>query len=69
MKIEAQDIMRECAAADYLQVSKRTLQAWRVKGGGPCFLKLGRAVRYERKALDAYVAARRYKNTAATSGS
>lgn len=68
MNTEAQDIMRERAAADYLQVSMRTLQSWRVKGGGPCFLKLGRAVRYERKALDAWLAARRYENTAAVAG-
>jgi hypothetical protein len=41
----------ELEAATFLGVSVRTLQAWRCRGGGPVFLKLGRAVRYQRRAL------------------
>ena len=34
-------------AAEYLHVSPRTLEAWRVRGGGPLFRKLGRRVLYD----------------------
>jgi hypothetical protein len=43
--------LNENQAADFLGVSVRTLQAWRVRGGGPKFCKLGRAVRYQRREL------------------
>lgn len=43
--------INENHAAEFLGVSVRTLQAWRVRGGGPPYLKIGRAVRYTRRAL------------------
>ncbi len=33
-------------AADYLSLSTATLNKWRCQGGGPAYIKLGRAVRY-----------------------
>jgi hypothetical protein len=44
----------EMQAAILLGVSVRTLQAWRVRGGGPPYVKIGRAVRYQRRALIAF---------------
>jgi hypothetical protein len=41
----------ENQAATFLGVSVRTLQARRVRGGGPPYVKIGRAVRYQRRAL------------------
>jgi len=41
----------EMQAAIFLGVSVRTLQAWRIRGGGPPYVKIGRAVRYQRRAL------------------
>jgi hypothetical protein len=41
----------ENQAAEFLGVSVRTLQAWRVRGGGPRYCKIGRSVRYQRRAL------------------
>ena len=38
--------LTEQGAAPVLNVSVKTLQAWRVRGGGPPFLKLNRCVRY-----------------------
>jgi hypothetical protein len=38
-------------AATFLGYSVRTLQAWRVRGGGPRYVKAGRSVRYQRRAL------------------
>jgi hypothetical protein len=43
--------VNENRAAEFLDVSVRTLQAWRVRGGGPRYCKIGRAVRYQRRAL------------------
>ena len=42
--------------AERLNVSVRTLQAWRCKGGGPPFLKLGSAIRYDPSETDAWLA-------------
>ncbi|WP_181951993.1 helix-turn-helix transcriptional regulator [Pseudovibrio ascidiaceicola] len=39
-------LITEAAAADYLGISIRTIQAWRVRGGGPIFVKMGKTVRY-----------------------
>ncbi len=33
-------------AADMIGVSARTLETWRLTGGGPVFLKVGASVRY-----------------------
>jgi predicted DNA-binding transcriptional regulator AlpA len=43
--------LTENQAAEFLGLSVRTLQAWRVRGGGPRYAKLGRAVRYRRSEL------------------
>ncbi|MBK5282655.1 MAG: helix-turn-helix domain-containing protein [Nitrospiraceae bacterium] len=40
-----------------LKVSVKSLQAWRVRGGGPRFLKIGRCVRYALSDLEAFVQA------------
>lgn len=50
-------------AAKYLGLSSSTLNKWRCHGGGPEFLKLGRAVRYRFEDLDAFVAVRRLNST------
>ena len=42
-------------AADYLKLSKATLNCWRVAGKGPRFCKTGSAVRYRRADLDAWL--------------
>jgi predicted DNA-binding transcriptional regulator AlpA len=43
--------LNEHQAADFLGISVRTLQAWRVRGGGPRYVKLGRSVRYQHREL------------------
>lgn len=48
-------LLGEREAARLLNLSPRTLQARRVTGGGPRFIKLGRAVRYRRADLEAFV--------------
>ena len=43
--------LNENQAAEFLGLSVRTLQAWRVRGGGPRYVKIGRSVRYQRREL------------------
>ncbi len=56
-------LLTEGQAAQLLNLSIRTLQAWRLRGGGPAYLKLGRSVRYCRSGLMEYIAARQRKST------
>jgi predicted DNA-binding transcriptional regulator AlpA len=42
-------------AADYIGLSKSSLDKWRVAGAPPRFMKIGRAIRYDRAVLDAYL--------------
>lgn len=42
-------------AAEYLSLSKYTLECWRSRGEGPKYLKLGRSVRYRIEDLDAFM--------------
>lgn len=44
--------MKVDAAAEYLALSASTLNKWRIRGEGPRFLKLGRAVVYRSQDLD-----------------
>jgi len=56
-------MFRTKEAATYLALRKSTLEAWRVRGGGPVFLKLGKAVRYRQEDLDAFLNSRRFVST------
>lgn len=50
-------------AADYLGVKRTTMEAWRCRGGGPKFVKLGRLVKYRQSDLDDFIEARVRSNT------
>lgn len=51
------------AASHYLSLSEAYLEKLRVVGGGPEFLKFGKAVRYEKEALDRWIARHRRRTT------
>lgn len=48
-------LLREQDAADFLSLSVRTLQSWRLRLAGPPFVQIGRAVRYRRRDLIAWI--------------
>lgn len=48
-------LLNEVQAADFLNLSVRTLQAWRIKIAGPRFVRAGRAIRYRRSDLIAWI--------------
>lgn len=50
-------LLTEVQAADVLNMSVRTLQAWRLKGTGPSFVRAGRAIRYRRRDLESWMEA------------
>jgi excisionase family DNA binding protein len=50
-------------AAEYLRSSPSTLAKLRVYGGGPHFCRIGKAIRYRRSDLDAFMSARRVRST------
>jgi len=57
-------LMTEQEAADLLGFSPRTLQGWRVNGGGPRFVKISkRCVRYRRQDLTEWVEERMRRST------
>jgi predicted site-specific integrase-resolvase len=56
-------LLRTKEAASYLDLKPVTLEAWRVHGSGPVFLKLGKAVRYSKESLDDFLASKRRTNT------
>lgn len=56
--------MNEVAAAEFLGVSRRTMQGWRWRGGGPPFVRVGsRAVRYDPAQVRDWVDAQRRRST------
>ncbi len=50
-------------ASAYTGLSRSTLEKLRVFGGGPTYLKLGRAVRYRHADLDAWLTMRLVQST------
>ncbi len=62
----------ETGAADYLAGEKplsiKTVQAWRHRGTGPTFYKIGRLVRYLKSDLDDYLRSRVCNSTSERPG-
>jgi hypothetical protein len=57
------DLLKPEEAAAYLRLSKSTLAKYRHFGGGPVYIKIGRAVRYRRRKLDVWADARSADST------
>ena len=60
------DILTTSEAAQYVRLGKPTLERARVTGDGPCYAKLGGAVRYRRADLDAWLESRIVASTSAS---
>ena len=57
-------LLNEVQAGEYLSLSHRTLQNWRVKGGGPKYRKIGaKTVRYHLLDLQVWLDATTRSNT------
>ncbi|MBZ5609130.1 MAG: helix-turn-helix domain-containing protein [Acidobacteriia bacterium] len=53
--MERSGYMQDTEAASILGLKPNTLRKWRVLGRGPRYRKLGRAVRYSKADLDAWL--------------
>ncbi len=60
-------LLTTTGAAQYLGLSAKTLNNWRCLGGqrGPSFVRAGRAVRYDVRALDAWISGNTHDSTSA----
>ncbi|KAF0103469.1 MAG: hypothetical protein FD144_2060 [Rhodospirillaceae bacterium] len=71
MATSTSDVLTSDQVASMLGIKRNTLEIWRCKGRGPCFVKLGTAkqagVVYARSDVEAWVAARKYPSTSAYS--
>jgi len=67
MESKSQFLKRQ-EAANFLNVKKSSLEAWAVRGGGPAFVKFGRAVRYRISDLEQWVESRVRQNTSEQQG-
>jgi excisionase family DNA binding protein len=52
-------------AADYLRLGVSTLNTYRVKGGGPPYIKMGATVRYDTEDLDKWIDIKKRESTSA----
>ena len=61
-------LLNERDAAVFLGYSMRALQNWRVRGGGPVFVKVSsRSIRYRRRDLIAWTESKLAEHTSQTS--
>ena len=60
---ELQGNLSVLEAAEYLRLSKSSLDRWRLTGDGPKFAKAGARVIYKRADLDAWLDDRTYRST------
>ena len=56
-------MLRTQEAAKVLGLRKSTLEAWRCRGGGPRFVRLGGAIRYRSEDLERFIADNLHQNT------
>ena len=56
-------LINETEASRVLGLSVKTLRRWRWAGRGPCFVKIGGAVRYDPPDLASFIEAGRRKST------
>lgn len=58
-------LMTEDQAADMICYSKRALQNWRLRGGGPKYVKVSaRSIRYQRRDILEWIEARKRLHSA-----
>lgn len=58
------EMLTEVDAAKKLNIAIKTLQGWRLKGGGPNFCKFGRSVRYRTTDIENWISSNIHQHTA-----
>lgn len=57
-------LLTQPEAAKILRIGERSLERWRVEGGGPPFVKIGRRVAYDQTTLREWLARNQFSSTA-----
>ena len=63
-----EQLLTEKEVAGLICITPRALQNWRLRGGGPEYIKIGRSVRYQRGDVMRYIDERRRKHSAQSFG-
>lgn len=58
-------LLNERELAEHLRVTVKAVQAWRYRGGGPAFVRVGRAVRYRAVDVEVWLKANTFETTTA----
>ena len=61
--MQLDELLTEQSAAETLHLSVKTLQAWRVRGFGPAFVRLGQRVLYRASSLQEFIEANTFEST------
>jgi hypothetical protein len=61
-------LLTEKQAAQLLTMSIKTLQAWRCRGHGIPWVKIGRSIRYDKDALQLFVSQQQRRSTSDVGG-
>ena len=64
----ADPLLTPAQTAQRLGVQMRTLEAWRLRGGGPKYIKVGRLVRYRERDVAEWLASRERTSTSDQQG-
>ena len=64
--INPDQLLTEKEVAGLICITQRALQNWRLRGGGPEFVKIGRSVRYQRSDVMQFINERKRKHTGQT---
>ena len=62
-QLASPSLLNTDAAGAYLNVQAQTLEAWRYRGDGPRYVKIGRLVKYRLSDLDAFIESNLRRNT------
>jgi hypothetical protein len=65
MTVLDEDLIPEADAARELRVKPQTLGAWRFRGQGPAYVRIGKLIFYTPSSLRAYIASRTVRPTEA----
>ena len=56
-------LLNERVLATHLNVTVKAVQAWRQRGGGPKFVRVGRAIRYRPEDVQVWLEANTFETT------
>ena len=65
--MEHQTYLTQIEAADFLRISERSLERWRVEGTGPRFRRFGRRVVYAKSDVETWADGRCFQSTSSES--